>query len=676
MLKLPIGSFLLLEGKNDDFKSRRICFPKRDIIPREECLYLLDGQQRLSALKAVFDDVYRSNQGWKKQFEDTYSQLRYKWFIRVIPDDNEEDIFGWRKLSFPDWSYWEPPQIYDFLEFKAIYKTKNFDKWYHPAYNPEKKNEQSVSPNYLDLDIARKAYNEGGLLPLYTLFNSSSSSGKQLHERVLNQIAQNRIDELKAVCRDGKEDICEILEKIEPEIQVLIDNNESQNIEIAWLSLGAQWTADVKNYLDSLLEQEQHVINLEAREIGRAISIFENINRGGTALDVYDLIVAKAAHDTSLPSLTQRIIDFISQNIDLPDSITYQLKGNDIPTKWSPLNMGCVEDNQPTRIVKYQFLNLLSIIIYCADNPENLKTEHIKKGKILNLKPFEINSNTQITIVALARAFAFLQFRCGIVNLQDTPYELMILPIAYYLRKDEIWTDKKAMDRLEYWYWTSIFGGAYRQAQNDRTIHDVRYLSAWVIDGKEYLESVYSSLLDYQGYSAKPVLLMQDPDNSIPGALYNAILQYILSQQSYDFLPGVDLRLNPWDIATKREFVFDGKQYNLSIQDHHIIPLFSATTIGKSSDELRKDKDNALNSVLNRTYISAKANSLIATRVPNDYMFHMNSLSLYGHCIPVPFEDNYIQKENENEADYYQRVLETRYNELLKTLKMELDSLK
>lgn len=101
MLKLPIGSFLLLEGKSDDFKSRKICFPKRDVNPREECLYLLDGQQRLSALKAVFDDLYRSDEGWKKQFEDTYSQLRYRWFIRVIPDENEDDIFGWRKLFFP-----------------------------------------------------------------------------------------------------------------------------------------------------------------------------------------------------------------------------------------------------------------------------------------------------------------------------------------------------------------------------------------------------------------------------------------------------------------------------------------------------------------------------------------------------------------------------------------------
>ena len=675
MLKLPIGSFLVLEGNDDDFKSRKICFPTREIVPKEECLYLLDGQQRLSALKAVFDDLYQSEEGWKTQFKDTYSQLRYRWFIRVIPGENEEDIFGWKNLCFPDWSYREPPQILELLEFKAIYKTTNLDKWYHPAYNPEKDG-QPLSPNSLGLDIAINAYNEGGLLPLYTLYTSSNSSGKYLHERVLEQIAQHRIDELQALCTDGKEDICRILERVEPEIKSQIDNNETQKIQIAWLKLSTQWVADVQKYMESLLEQEQHVINLEANEIGRAISIFENINQGGTPLDVYDLVVAKAAHDGSLPSLTQRILDFISLNIDLPDSITYRLNGNGIPTKWNPLSFKCIDDNKPTGILKYQFLNLLSILAYCADNPENLKTEHIKKGKILGLKPEEINSNTQTTIKALARAFAFLQFRCGIVYLQDTPYELMILPIAYFLRKDEIWTNKKAVDRLEYWYWTSIFGGAYRQAQNDRTINDFKQLAAWTVQGEDFLASIYSSLMDYQGYSSKPVLMMKDPDNSISGALYSAILQYALSQQPYDFLPGIDLRLNPWDIAANRQFTFDGKQYDLSLQDHHIIPLFSATTIGKSSDEIRKDKSNALNSVLNRTYISAKANSLIWNRAPQDYMSDVNSLSLYGHCIPVPFEANFARKDDENEADYYERVLETRYNEILKTLKLELDNLK
>lgn len=463
---------------------------------------------------------------------------------------------------------------------------------------------------------------------------------------------------------------------MEPEIDLLIENNEESKIQIAWLKLSTEWVNDVQKYMESLLEQEQHIINLEANEIGRAISIFENINQGGTPLDVYDLIVAKAAHDGSLPSLTQRILDYISLQIDLPGSINYDLKGSDKPGKWDPLIFRCIEDNKPTNILKYQFLNLLSILTYCEDNIGNLKTEHIKKGKILELKPEEINKDTPTTIIALARAFAFIQFRCGVVKLQDIPYELMILPIAYFLRKDSIWTDKKALDRLEYWYWTSIFGGAYRQAQNDRTINDFKQLEAWLVNGEDFLSSIHRSLLDYQGYSSKSVLMMKDPDNSINRALYNAILQYVLSRQPYDFLPDVELRLNTWDIAARTEFTFGGEQYNLDIQDHHIIPLFGATTIGKSSEEIRKDKSHPLNSVLNRTYISAMANNLIWHRVPGDYMSSMSSLSLYGHCIPVPFEDNFNQKLGEEDNVYYDRVLENRYNEILKTLKLELDGLK
>lgn len=86
--------------------------------------------------------------------------------------------------------------------------------------------------------------------------------------------------------------------------------------------------------------------------------------------------------------------------------------------------------------------------------------------------------------------------------------------------------------------------------------------------------------------------------------------------QPYDLLAGVDLRLNSFIIAAKTEVAFDEKQYNLDLQDHHIIPLFSATTTGKSSDEIRKDKSNLLNNVLNKTYISAKANSLISNGAP------------------------------------------------------------
>jgi len=674
MFKLPIGSLLILEGKGDDFKSRKLCFPKREITPKEECRYLLDGQQRLSALKVVFSDIY-SGDDWKTTLDETYSQLRPRWFVRVIPQKNEEDLFGWRTLSFPDWSSWEPQQLSDFLQIRHIFKTTNLDKWYHPSYNPPDQKGNPKNPNLLGLDIAINAFNEGGLVPLFSIYKDSLIKEKTLLERVLEIIAQRRIEVLQEVVKEDEQMLIDLLQKCEPDIVSILESKDDSAIKFAWLKLSAQWVSDVQKYLESLLEQEPHIISLESKEIGRAISIFENINQGGTALNVYDLIVAKAAHDTSLEGLTQRIVECISQNVNLPFSLTYKLNG-DKPTTWNPQIFGCIDDNQPINIMKYEFLNLLSVLAHCENNLDDLRTDHIKKGKILALNHVQINSFTAKTVLALARAFAFLQFRCGVIKLQNIPYELMVIPIAFHLRDDAVWNSHEALDRLEYWYWTSIFGGAYRQAQNDRAINDLKVLKAWVVGGTNFLGTVYDSILNFQGYSNKLVLMMKDPDNTLPGALYNATLQYILSQQPLDFLPGVQIRLNPWDIASNKELQFDGTNFDLSIQDHHIVPLGMATTLGQSSDKLRAEKTHPLNSVLNRTFISWKANDLIRSRAPLDYLSYMNTISLYGHCIPLPFATQYQKNAGETDDVYYENVLTNRFNELKKVILLELEGLK
>lgn len=591
----------------------------------------------------------------------------------MIPEDNEEDLFGWERLSFPDWFSAEPQQLIDVLESKSIFKN-NADKWYHPAYKPLNAKGQPMTSNVLGLDIARHAYEEGGLVPLYTVYSSFESRDKPLHSRVLDIIASRRIEELQQQVEENPTFAIELLQQVDPEIDGVIESGGEIPVT-TWSKLNAQWVSDVQKYLEGLLEQEPHIIGLEAKEIGRAISIFENINQGGTALNVYDLIVAKAARDKDLPGLTQRIVDIISQTLNLPSSMTNKLNGSK-PNTWDPHSFGCIEDNQPANILKYQYLNLLSIVAHCGNNMEALKTDHIKKGKILELKHDQINPNTEKVVSALARAFAFLQLRCGVIKLQNTPYDLMILPIAYHLSDDTTWESSDALDRIEYWYWTSIFGGAYRQAQNDRSINDLKVLNTWVTEGNDFLGTVYSSLLDFQGYSDKNVLMIKDVDNPISRSLYGAILQYILSQQPYDFLPGIQLRLNPWDIAKSIDFVFEEKTYNLSVQDHHIMPLGTATSLGQSSDELRNDKEHPLNSVLNRTLISSKANDLIRIKAPQDYLSYMSTISLHGHGIPVPFIDNFTRMADESDEAYYDRILTNRYNNLKKALEMELDNLK
>ncbi|HZK43873.1 MAG TPA: hypothetical protein VFC73_06250 [Syntrophomonadaceae bacterium] len=78
------------------------------------------------------------------------------------------------------------------------------DKWYLPAY---RLGEFTIlSPNQLTLDRARCAANEKGLLPLYSWYSPSCLTVKAFHERVLEQIAYRRMEELQSLGADGLED--------------------------------------------------------------------------------------------------------------------------------------------------------------------------------------------------------------------------------------------------------------------------------------------------------------------------------------------------------------------------------------------------------------------------------------------------------------------------------------
>ena len=125
LLDLPIGSFLLLEGNKNDFASRKIGIKNKKVTPKEDCLYLLDGQQRFTSLKVIFSDFFADNNDWKEIWDNLYSELRTRWFLKLKPDENNEDIWGYNSLHFPGVSDREPNDLLNFLIFKKIYKTKN-----------------------------------------------------------------------------------------------------------------------------------------------------------------------------------------------------------------------------------------------------------------------------------------------------------------------------------------------------------------------------------------------------------------------------------------------------------------------------------------------------------------------------------------------------------------------
>ena len=447
-------------------------------------------------------------------------------------------------------------------------------------------------------------------------------------------------------------------------------------------------------------------MELDKSQVARAIAIFTAINEGGQKLSSFDLIVAKASTETTLPSLPERIRDYVNRNMTISE------KWAPIPhdiSDWSCSQMGCIEDDK--RINKEfqdSFLNLLSAFVHTRflDAPESfaehLKDDYFKAQKQLEMTAEQINRYTELTLKSLARAHAFLQFRCGIVSESDLPYRLMLLPIAFVLADDKAWSKKCTFMRLEYWYWTSIFSGAYREGQNEQSCTDSKLLYKWIVQESipanelSLIKNRQDKMFTSTEYSDESTLTCSGNTlASIPQAIHFAILQFVLSTQPVDFLPKTLFKpyklcawnsaksLNKDQEASVQRISPDGsiseQKISLKLQDHHIVPLGSATRIGESSKSIRKMKGHPLNSPLNRTYISAEANSLILDDPIDKYYSDMLPEAFASHLAPVVTDEtrNKLSGNEDEKKEAYTVILSQRFikfkEELLRRLSGLID---
>lgn len=670
---IPIGSLLILDGKSGFFATKELCVRKQFCDEsRDSTLYLLDGQQRISTIKSIFFDFFSKPDTWKENYNNLYPKLRTRWFIRIKPKENKSDIFGWNKLKFEGICGCSPDIIEESVEYEVL-NIKQKEKWYHPEYEIDKWLDNGKVKDNIRKNIVSKKAGEEGVIPLYTIWNDQTIESSTLHYKTLKRIAQNRIADLKAMIKDETIKVDELLNDYD-----ILDDYEEQDLDDALNALSNDWINNLMSFLNNIIIKEIPVIKLVKEEMSRAIYTFERVNKGGTALSTYDLVVAKAANNKDLSSLTDRIIETITNEITIPNSIINGLKGIETSYKWKGVNMELIKETELTPFIKNQYLNLLSIFSYFEYGKfDKLSIEYIKKDKQLDLSPEKINQNTELTIKSLVRACAFLQFRCGVVKASDLSYQLMIIPIAYMLKDDEIWNNSRSINKIEYWYWSSLFSGFYRTTPNEQCILDIKKLYVFIKDNKNEFSERQSRVFKVEDYSNYDTLVFKNENKKVPTAMHNGILQYVLSKQPKDFIDD-NIYLNSWDIAIRKKYISKNKNktVELSVQDHHICPLNNATKLGESSKELRKKTDFILNSPLNRTFISANANSIISDKKPEEYFQYVNSMSKYGHCIPSPIEEKYKKLDSETIEVYYERIVKQRYDEILRDLQTELENLK
>ncbi|MDP4146979.1 MAG: DUF262 domain-containing protein [Bacillota bacterium] len=678
ILSLPIGSFLILDGKNDDFATKELGFPNGQANPKEECMYLLDGQQRLTSLKGVLSDFF-SKSNWKDAAREVYQILKVRWFLRVIPKQDEIDVFGWRDLNFNSKNLIkeEPSNIENRLTCENIGVTLS-KKWYNPDFEVHDKSGNKIERHNSILNAKAKFASEEGWIPLYSLFKENDD--KAFYEYVIDKIANERKDELINEYKDNQDKIIEILGDVEPDIEIYIEDNDEVNILDAWSKLAANWKVQIQTFLESILRQKVDIIRLQSDEICRAVVIFERINKGGTPLDNFDLVVARAARDKSCESLSKRISNLLEAETVVPDALTSLLKGSK-PRVLRSSNMETIKENEINTLIKKQYLNLLSILSYTSyGNIDDIKIDLMKRDKILNIKHEDINQKTNEVIIGLIRACLFLQVRCGIVSVNDLHYNLMILPIAYLLLNDEVWSSNEKLAKIEFWYWASIIGGEYRNNQNDRCIKDIQNLYKWIVQGENInYERLKERVLNVEGFCDKAILLGENDSETIPSAIHKTILQYILSGQPKDIL--YDFCLNAWEIAEEKEKLIGDEKIKVDVQDHHIIPLRNCVKIGESTKLLRDKKNHILNSPLNRTYILSKTNNIISDSNPVKYLENVferngNNSMFVNHFISSEYKQMFEGgSPQQDETACYKEILQKRFTMLKDGIVKELDDL-
>jgi len=291
------------------------------------------------------------------------------------------------------------------------------------------------------------------------------------------------------------------------------------------------------------LNRQIYIIKLPRdTDLEKIVETFERINRTGEALSIFDLLTAKLYQEGV------KIRDLLEKS----------------QSKYEILNL-----------LKPEFvLKIIALI----------RGEEPKRKSILNLNANNFENDWQIAVELLNRAYervSDIKNGYGVFDFSRwMPYSTMLVPLAailHFMRIDKIESPKN-YEKLNRWYWISVFSNRYDQAVDSRSVEDVNLMKRWLKDDSitpEFIKNIRKENID------EDIDIDVDKQGS---AVYRGIINLIVLSGALDFQTG-----NPPQ--------FDKK----SIQDDHIFP--------KS-----KYKNN---SILNRTLITT--NTVKSDKIPSVY---------------------------------------------------------
>lgn len=672
LCELPIGSLLLLHGKKNEFATRKIGSNKNECYSEEDnTIFLLDGQQRMTTLTNIFSDIIYDNiNGNWKDFIST--DLKKRYFIKL---GEGEDLFGYNSFNFP-WNIQDdyPPytvnQILELIHTESVLKSDE-NEWFHP-------NNKISKLDYENRQNAIKWYVDKKYLPLFLIYDDQDFES---FNDIVSSIAKERYEEKIANARkmDDLQQIFSVEELAFFKIDV--KNTKLEHAKGMIKEASKAWSSKMNKFFGRLrTEIPISTIEVPEKQRVRAIEIYENINMGGVTLNEFDLLTARAAK-VKMENLVQ--CDGIEKSDSLPTYIYKILEKNvyvDILNnqygeieKWNPVeNFKVYNENQKciNGSLIEQYLKLLSLYNKTkGDYSKILDVKSLSGADALKLNPDDIYKYTERCIIGLSRACAFLQIRLGLLSINELNYKLMLIPLAWILSDEKNYRKPLTFNKLEYWYWGTIFSGRYNSDQSNKCIQDIKYLTEWIINRKEnrFEQLFEGQLFNNRNFSDDNTVLLKNAEYGIypKEVLITTIQKFVLVKMK-------SLDMNPK--SEKPTLIFNGFNNGIELHSHHIIPINSTTKLGESTKVIRNKKDEMINCVGNLTYITKAANLELGAKKPKEYLNYLEQkCDKDGDIAQSHLINKEIFKIDIDNSEQVEFFIEQRYksikSEVIKTMK-------
>jgi hypothetical protein len=321
--------------------------------------------------------------------------------------------------------------------------------------------------------------------------------------------------------------------------------------------------------------------------------VFERVNTGGVALNVFELLTATFAADD------------------------FQLRDD-----WAAREQRLKSQHPVLRNLQSDdFLQAISLLVTQTRRRDALASGVVadkapgiscKRKDILKLEVSDWQAWAERVEVGFVRAARFL-YGQKIFKARDLPYRTQLVPLAAMfvdLGKDG--ETEGARQRIARWYWCGVLGELYGGAIESRFARDLPEVVA-VVRG----EATEPITIQESSFQANRLLTLRTRNSSA----YKGLYALLMRDGGRDFRTGEPIEAQTF---------FDDK-----VDIHHIFPERWCKTAGI--------EPGTYNSVINKTALAARTNRQIGGRAPSKYLpaiekaaavetERMNEI-LHSHCI-------------------------------------------